>query len=62
MWEMSRDHLSRGSIILGGNCPSAIILGQFSSVGIVRGHLSQGKLSKGELSCSQEKMLNFSIL
>ena len=24
-WEMPRVHLSSGSIILGGNCPSAII-------------------------------------
>ena len=28
--EMSSGHLSWGSIILGGNCPGAIIWGQFS--------------------------------
>ena len=28
-WEMSKGHLCRGSIILGGNCPGAVIWGQF---------------------------------
>ena len=34
---MSRGQLSWGSIILGGNCSSAIIWGQFSKVGILQG-------------------------
>ena len=38
-WKMSRDHLSRRSIILGRSYPGAIIWGQFSKVGIVRGQL-----------------------
>ena len=34
--EMSRAHLSWGSIILAGNCANAIIWGEFCYVGIVR--------------------------
>ena len=52
---MARGHLSRGSIILGGNCPGEIIWGQFSSVGIfwgviVRGAIVWGVIVWGQLS------------
>ena len=39
-WEMSRGYLSRGSIIVGGNCPGAIIWRQFPRWELFRGQLS----------------------
>ena len=44
---MSRGHLSWWSMILGRNCPGAVIWGQFFLVGILRRAIVQG-----ELSCS----------
>ena len=44
---MSRGHLSRGSIILGGNCPGTIIWGQFFLRGVVPGVIVRGAINLG---------------
>ena len=44
---MSRGYLSRGSVIIGGSCPGAIIWGQFSYVLIVLGAIVWEEIALG---------------
>ena len=66
---MSMGHLSWGSIVLGGNCPGAVFLGENCTRGncpkwelsgglIVLGGNCLGAIVQGELSCSHKYIWN----